>query len=591
MNSAILLMLLTVAIALVLFSIETLPVDVIALGLLFFMIVTGLLPIDVAFDGFGSDAVVVILGLLIMTAALTRTGVVESIGRNIIQRTGQHHQRMYIVVMVAAATISSFINNTAATALFLPIVIGLAKSTKTSSSKLLMPLAFAAILSSSVTLVASSTNIVVSGLMTQSGLEPIGMFELTLVGLPILLTGLLYMATIGRKLIPDRGEADEGFDNARTLSYMTELVLLEGSPFANKTLEQARMGQELDLTVVSVIRDKKRYLAPQADLLLLEGDRLLVEGPRDEILKIQDMGGIAIKASISDPTMESGDIVLVEAILLLRSPLVGRTLRGFQFREKYGMQVLAINRHGETIRRKISQVVLQLGDVLLIQGNRTNIAALEADQSFRLLGTVTKQTKLNKRRAPFAIAAFAITLLLATLKLAPLPVAALGGVLVVFLSRSITPEEAYRQVEWKAIILIGAMLGMGAALESTGTASFLAGEIVKWFGAWDPRWLLSGFFMLTMLLTQPMSNQAAAAVVVPIAMQTAIHLGVNPRTFAIMITVGASCSFLTPLEPSCLLVYGPGRYKFIDFVKVGSILTLIIYLIAILLVPYFWPLR
>jgi di/tricarboxylate transporter len=255
------------------------------------------------------------------------------------------------------------------------------------------------------------------------------------------------------------------------------------------------------------------------------------------------------------------------------------------------MQVLAINRHGETIRRKISQVVLQLGDVLLIQGNRTNIAALEADQSFRLLGTVTKQTKLNKRRAPFAIAAFAITLLLATLKLAPLPVAALGGVLVVFLSRSITPEEAYRQVEWKAIILIGAMLGMGAALESTGTASFLAGEIVKWFGAWDPRWLLSGFFMLTMLLTQPMSNQAAAAVVVPIAMQTAMHLGVNPRTFAIMIAVGASCSFLTPLEPSCLLVYGPGRYKFIDFVKVGSILTLIIYLIAILLVPYFWPLR
>ena len=590
MTFTIFLMLATVAIALVLFSIETLPVDVIALGVLLFMIVTGLLPADVAFAGFGSDAVVVILGLLIMTAALTRTGVVESLGRRIIEHTGNHHRRMYIVVMIAAAVISSFISNTAATALFVPIVIGLAKSTKTSSSKLLMPLAFAAILSSSVTLVASSTNIVVSGLMMQGGLEPIGMFELTLVGIPILIVGLIYMATIGRRLIPDRGEVDDGFEESTTLSYLTEVVLLKGSPFANKTLEEARMGSELDLTVVRVIRDSHRYLAPQADLMVKEGDRLLVEGPRDEILKIKDMGGIALQASVSDTTVQSGDVGLVETILLLRSPLIGRTLRGAQFRERYGLQVLAINRHGETIRRKISQVVLQLGDVLLIQGNRANIAALEADQTFRLLGAVEQQRKPNHKRAPFAIAGFIGALILATFNIVSLPVAVLAGVLIVFLSRSITPEEAYREVEWKAIILIGAMLGVGVALEYTGTATFLAKGIVDLFGDWNPKWLLTGFFVLTMLLTQPMSNQAAAAVVVPIAMQTAIHLGVNPRTFAIMIAVGASCSFLTPLEPSCLIVYGPGRYKFMDFLKVGAILTLLIYLIAILLVPVFWPL-
>lgn len=590
MTVTILLMLVTVAIALVLFSIETLPVDVIALGVLLFLIVTGLLPADVAFLGYGSDAIVMILGLLIMTAALTRTGVVEGVGRRIIQRTGNQSRHIYLVVMVVAAVISSFISNTAATALFVPIVIGLAKTTRTSSSRLLMPLAFAAILSSSVTLVASSTNIVVSGLMTQSGLEPIGMFELTLVGIPVLIAGLLYMATIGRRLIPDRGQVDEGFEEVTTLSYLTEVVILKGSPFANKTLEQARLGSELDLTVVSVLRNKRRYLAPQADLLLKEGDRLLVEGPRDEILKIRDMGGVALQASVSDATVQSGDVGLVEAILLLRSPLIGRTLRGAQFRERYGLQVLAINRHGETIRRKISQVILQLGDVLLIQGNRSNIAALEADQTFRLLGAIKERRQPNHKRARYAIAAFGGALLLATLNIVSLPVAVLAGVLVVFVSRSITPEEAYREVEWKAIILIGAMLGVGMALEYTGTASFLAAEIVKWFGDWNPKWLLTGFFVLTMLLTQPMSNQAAAAVVVPIAMQTAMHLGVNPRTFAMMIAVGASCSFLTPLEPSCLLVYGPGRYKFADFLKVGSVLTLIIYLIAIVLVPFFWPL-
>ncbi len=590
MTITIFLMLVTVAIALVLFSIETLPVDVIALGVLLFLIVTGLLPTEVAFSGYGSDAVVMILGLLIMTAALTRTGVVEGIGRRIIQHTGNRQRHVYLVVMVAAAVISSFISNTAATALFVPIVIGLSKSSKTSSSKLLMPLAFAAILSSSVTLVASSTNIVVSGLMAQSGLEPIGMFELTLVGIPILVVGLLYMATIGRRLIPDRGEVDEGFEEATTLSYLTEVVLLKGSPFANMTLEQARLGSELDLTVVSVLRDKRRYLAPQADLTLKEGDRLLVEGPRDEILKIQEMGGIALQASVSDATVESGDVGLVEAILLLRSPLIGRTLRGAQFRERYGLQVLAINRHGETIRRKISQVVLQLGDVLLIQGNRSNVAALEADQTFRLLGGVKEKKQPNHSRARYAIAAFVGALLLATFNIVTLPVAILAGVLIVFLSRSITPEEAYREVEWKAIILIGAMLGVGMALEYTGTASYLAKMIVAWFGELNPKWLLTGFFVLTMLLTQPMSNQAAAAVVVPIAMQTAMHLGVNPRTFAMMIAVGASCSFLTPLEPSCLLVYGPGRYKFADFLKVGSVLTVLIYLIAIILVPMFWPL-
>ena len=589
MTFTILLMLFTVVAALVLFSIESFPVEVIALGLLLFITVTGLLPADQAFAGYGSDAVVMILGLLIMTAALTRTGVVDLISQWITKRNKNSKNGWFVMILVAAAILSSFISNTASAALFVPILIGMAEKMKTSTSKLLMPLAFATILSSSVTLVATSTNIVVSGVMTQYGLRPIGMFELTPVGLVILGVGLAYIIILGPRLIPDRGNIDQGFDESTRKSYLTEVILMPGSRFANKSLQEARLGADMDLTVVSVMREDSQVLAPQANLILQECDRLLVEGPLDEIMKIKDVSGVELDVDVADHKLQSDDIRLVEGLVMSRSHWIGRTLTDLKLRERYGLQVLAINRHGETIRSKISQVVFQIGDVLLIQGNISSIQALEHDQDFRLIEEI-KTRKLNLQKAPFAILAFVGAIGLATFDLLTLPIAVLAGVIVVFVSRSITPAEAYRDMEWKIIFLVGAMLGVGAALDYTGTAAYLAGLIVSWMGHMHPGWLLTAFFLLTMLLTQPMSNQAAAAVVVPIALQTAAQLGVNPRTFAIMIAVGASCSYLTPLEPAALMVYGPGRYKFLDFVKVGSLLTVIIYLIAIVMVPLLWPL-
>jgi di/tricarboxylate transporter len=251
--------------------------------------------------------------------------------------------------------------------------------------------------------------------------------------------------------------------------------------------------------------------------------------------------------------------------------------------------VLAINRHETTLHSKISQIPLQMGDVLLVQGSRFNIASLEKNNTFRVLGMVEDQ-RLNYRRAWLATGIFVGALLLAIFNLVSVPVAVLLGSLAAFLTRCITPEEAYRDIEWKAIILIGSMLAFGSAMEYTGTAKFLAMQIVEWIGHSNPVWLLTGFFALTVMLTQPMSNQAAAAVVLPVALQTAIQLGLNPRTFAMMIALAASTSFITPLEPACLIVYGLGRYRFTDFTKVGSLLTVVIYIIAIFLVPRVWPL-
>ena len=291
---------------------------------------------------------------------------------------------------------------------------------------------------------------------------------------------------------------------------------------------------------------------------------------------------------MSDPEVQSEHLELVEVIVLPRSPLIGRTLKGVRFRERFGLQVLGLNRHGENLRRKMSLVPLRVGDTLLIQGHRGNIVALEEDHAFRIIGTLHEK-RPRRKRAPIAVTLFVGAILLATFKVVPLHLAVILGSVLAFLTRCVTPEEAYREVEWKAIILIGCMLALGVAMQKTGTAKYLAGLIVNWVGDAGPIWLLSGFFALTVLLTQPMSNQAAAIVVVPVAIQTALQLGLNPRTFAVMIAVAASCSYLTPLEPSCLMVYGPGRYRFRDFLKVGAVLTLLIYAIAIALVPRFWP--
>jgi len=597
MTLQIALLLVIVAVAVVLFSLERLPADVTGLGILLTLVLTGLLPPEQAFASFGSDTVVMIFGLLVLTAALVRTGVVDMAGHTILRLIGDNTDHLMVVIMVAAATLSAFMSNTASTALFVPITLGLARRTGTSASKLLMPLAFSAILASSVTVVSSSTNIVVSGLMTLYDLAPLGMFELTLVGIPIAVVGLIYMLLIGRRLIPDRGEPEELIQEFGIQPYMSEILILPDSPLIGRTLAESGLGRDMDLTVLRVLRGENHYLAPQAELDLEQGDELLVKGQHDQILKIKNAAGVAIKADVelSDPRLQDEDSRLVEVILLPRSPLIGRTLKGMRFRQRYGLQVLGINRRGENIYRKLSQARLRIGDQLLVQGPRANIGVLDENNVFRVLGTITEE-RPDLRRAPTALAIFVGVLLLAAFNVLSLPVAVVLGTLAAFLTRCIRPARAYREVEWKAIIVIGSMLAIGTAMEYTGTAEFLASQITMASRSATPTgqghavWLLSGFFALTLALTQPMSNQAAAVVVVPVAIQTAIQLGLNPRTFAVMIAVGASCSFITPLEPACLMVYGPGRYKFIDFIKVGSLLTVLIYGIAIVLVPLIWPL-
>src|SRR5574339_563866 len=388
MTLPIVLLLTILAIALVLFFFEWISPDVTALGVLLALILFRLVPLDQAFVGFGSDTVIVILGLLIMTAALMRTGVVEWVGNKMLQFTNTRPASLLPLMMITVSVLGAFVSNTASAAFFLPVILGLNQSSKVSASRLLMPMAFASILSSSVTLISTSTNVVISGLIAQAGMPSIGMFELAPIGVPVMVAGLLYMQLIGQRLIPNRPAPETLTDTFNLRPYLAELRIAPGSPLAGNTLEQSGLGRNYDLTVMAILREGQRELDLSADTILHAGDKLLAQGSSEAILKIKDLPGIDIQADakFSDADLQNGGLGLAEVVLLPGSPFIGRTPKGLQLRERYQIQVLAVNRRTGMIRSKIAETRLELGDVLLVQGEQKQIAVLNADNAFDVLG-------------------------------------------------------------------------------------------------------------------------------------------------------------------------------------------------------------
>jgi di/tricarboxylate transporter len=336
--------------------------------------------------------------------------------------------------------------------------------------------------------------------------------------------------------------------------------------------------------------DDQLRIAPTSDEPIKADDLLLVQGRVEDILKVKGEAGIEIKPefTLNDSLLESKDTELFEAMVPRGSDFIGRSLKRLDFRKQHGVVVLAINRHGVNLLSKISRLRLRFGDVLLLQGNREEVEALAAEGQLLLLEEISeRQARPEKRR--WALLAFGVFLFFSLTHLVPLPIAVLFGVMVLLASRSLRMSEVYEIIDWRLLILIACMISFGVAMEKTGADQYLADLIVRATGHYGPVAVLAGFFIMTVALTQPMSNQAAALVMLPISIKTALALGLNPRTFAITVTYAASCSFLTPLEPACVLVYTPGRYRFLDFLKVGSILTLAVFAIVIWLVPKFWP--
>ena len=593
--SPIFITLILLLVAVVLFATEKIPVDIVGIILVVGLVLTGVLTADEGLSGFGDNIIILIGGLFVLTGGLIKTGLVDLIGRRLYKYSGNNEFLLTIMIMFTAAASAAVLKNTTTTAMFLPVVIGLSERAKIPPSKLLMPLAFGAILGGSCTLIGTSTNMAVSSALQHYGQPGYSIFELTPVGVAIAAAGLLYMAVIGLRLLPSRGGGDSLTEQYKIREYISEVIVLPDSPFVGKTLGEAEINRELDLSVVGIIRGREKRISPSPDERIEAGDLLVVEGKVSDILRVKSEAGIQIKPefTLNDRVLEGGEVELFELMVMRDSGLVGQNLKTLGFRQRYDLTVLAINRHFETIIDTLSSTRLKFGDVLLVQGKRRSIQPMVASNELMVLGDISADTMRTEKRR-WALAAFGLFLMLSLSKYflpieVPLVIAVLIGVLLLLATQTIRYKELYTLIDFRLLVLIACMISFGVAMEKTGADIYLAGLIQNYFGQYGATALLAGFYIMTVALTQPMSNQAAALVVLPVALKTAIAVGLSPRPFAVAVTLAASSSFLTPLEPACVLVYTPGRYRFLDFVKVGSILTVIVFILTMILVPVFFP--
>ena len=582
------------AAALVLFAMDKLSVDVVGLLVLLALAVPRILTPREALASFGNETILLLVSLFVLTAGVVRTGVVERIG---LRLTSLAHRRPIIltrIILGATAGVSTILSNTVTTGVFLPVMIGVARRSAIALSRVLMPLAFASILAGSVTVIGTSTNLVISSQLPRFGLAPIGFFELSPVGAAITIVGLAYLFFLAPRLVPDRGER-EMTDQYDLRRFLSEAQIQPGSKLAGKSLAESQLGSAMNLNVVAIVRGDRRMLAPGPDATLAENDILIIEGKVEDILSVKDAGGIEIHADVkpelSDGDLQSELIRMREAMVLPRSDLVGRTLKEAQFREATGLTVLAIHSAGgPDLIEKLSGIRLKASDVLLLQGSIDALERVRRGGDLFLLEDVSAHHP-RRRKGRIAAAIFFGSVALALTGVLPLALAFIAGGVALVLTHCMTPQEAYESVDWRLMVMIACMIAFGLAMEKTGTASYLAELIVRHVSGFGAMAVLASFFALTVVLTQPMSNQAAALVVLPIAVQVASRLGLNPRSFVMCVTFAASCSFLTPLEPSCVLVYGPGRYRFFDFARVGFPLTALVFLVSLVLIPLIWPLR
>ncbi len=570
------------------FATEWLSVDLGTLILLVLLILTGILTPAEAFAGFANEIIIILASVFVISGALLKTGVMEELGFLIERITGGKVQRVVAFVMGMTAAVSTMMNNTTTTAVFLPAVLGVCRRRRISPSRVLMPMAFASMLGGTCVLVGTSTNVAASGFIHRLGLPAFSLFEFLPVGLTMAGVGIAFTALFGYRLLPNIVEPSFTEDY-EIKQYLSEIVVPQGSMLAGVSLRQSPLS-DLGITVLEIVRPNGK-LYPDPGTTLNQGDVLLVNASRQSLMQIKETAGLEIKADIrlGDKDLITDTIKVVEAIIMPQSVLVGRTIKEVNFRSRFGVTAVAIYRKGHGVAEKLGTMPLRVGDVLLLQGRRGQFDPLAGNPDLWILEE-TYHLPFRRRRGYYAIGALVLALGAGGSGLVPIPIAFLSAALIVVLLKCITTEEAYNFIDWRLLILIAGMVAYGDAMEKTHTAEFLAAHLVKWTAPLGIHFIMGGFIAMTILLTQTMPNASAALVTLPIALSTADQLGVNPITFAVLITLSASMSFVTPFEPSCLIVYGPGKYRFRDFVVAGLPLTIIAFAVLLVLVPTLWPL-
>ena len=595
MNFEILIVLSLIVLAFSLFVTEKFPLDVTALLILSILLIGQFLTIEEAISGFSNPAVITIGLLFILSYALQKTRILEYLIIRINKLVSRSKNLGLGVYLLTIAIASALMNNTAIVAVFMPVTIRLAHQYKVSPSKLLIPLSYAAIMGGTLTLVGTSTNLLVNAIYVDNGGVSLGMFEFAQYGLIPLTIGLVYVIWIAPLILPSRTITSSLTKSYHMAGYLTEMKISNDSPLIGKTCRDRNINQNYDVMVLDIQREGYLISTKVGEKIIQAGDILFVKGSVESFLRMKEVEKISLLTDekLTQKELEQEDNVLMECMLTDKSDIVGKTLMQSNFRKRFRTFILAIRRDGSIIRKKIAHVILHTYDTLLIYGGRKEINKLASRGDFILLGEV--QADLVKSRFWWvSILAIIMTIVLAAFSILPILKGAIISAVILLLLRIISPNEAYQSIHWQVIVLIAALIPLGIAIESTGTAAFigqLISETVSDFSPNKQPYILLGLiYLITMILTEVSSNTATAIIMAPIVMAVTNQMGIDARPFIFAVCFAASASFVTPVGyQTNLMVYGPGGYKFSDFIKVGLPLSIIFWLLAILFIPIIWP--
>ncbi|GAB3646236.1 SLC13 family permease [Echinicola sediminis] len=577
-------------IAVVLFATEKLSIDIVTLLVLIILVLFGVLNPREAFSAFSSDFIIMLASIFVITAAIEISGIMDFLTEYVSKTKTAEVVGIILWMTPLTALVSGLMNNTTLTALMVPPLLGIARRFNISPSKLLMPMAFASIVGGCWTIIGTSTNIAVRGYLFKEGFGQLGIFSIAPIGLTMVGVFVIYMFTVGRFLIPDR-KVSKLLEEYKVRDYMSEVKILKGSNLIGQKVFESGLSNS-GFRILSIIRDKVKFY-PDDTSEFRENDLLLVYGNVKDLLAVKEKAGISIMADTLNSyykNEQNDEMHLMEVLIPAISNLVGKTVKKAEFAKRYGLMVVAAHRAGNLLFQTIGSLRLQAGDLLLVQGTAKGFANI-SDQHNLVLLEAHKINHNRIRKGIITIALFASAILLTTLEVIPSDIAFLSAAVTAALFRTINPEDVYRAIDWKLLVLIGGMTAFGTAMENSGADVFISEQIISVFKPFGEKGIMLGFMVITVLLTQPMSNAAAALVVLPVALQSALMLEVNPLTFGIAIMLSASVSIVTPFEPSCLLIFNAGKYKFSDFIKVGGPLTLLLLAVIFFMVPLFWPLK
>lgn len=569
---------------------EWMRLDVFALLVIATLVATRVLTPDQAFDSFSNSAIVMIGGVMVLTGAVIHNGAARVISHWLGRFSGKSERRTASLLILATNVVSAFINNVAATAMFIPVAEGIAKRFKVDRGRYLLAIAFASMTGGMCTLIGTSTNVAVAGAMPHYGLRPLGMFELAPIGVVAALVGLVYLVFVGPVLLGRRAQEDP-IEAYGLREYLFEVVVRSEAGLAGATLEAAALGRRFGANVLAIERDKSWIVPPDPREPLVAGDLLLIEGEVGTIHALSQVPGLSVK-SLAAPSREGltpGRVKMVEATVSYNSPFIGRTLKEIDFRRRFDLSILAIHRRGEAVVDKVGKVPIRAGDVLLIYGAEPMFARLDQEAT-NLLTVDIAMPRYDRGKAILSVGVFGLAVGSSALGLLDPPSAFLTGAALVLALGCLSVEEARSHLNFQFLVMLAGMIALGLAMEQTGAARLIATGVVDTLRPSSPLPLVAVFFLLTVLLTQPLNNAAAALLVLPIAVNAAQQAGADARAMAITVAVAASCSFITPFEPACLLVYGTGRYRFSDFIRVGGLLTAILFLVSLFVIPEVWPL-